>query len=572
MPSGLRQTSKNNFEIYYEQPWGGVASDKSYVDIEPNQLVSQQGAVISSGKLEYFALVADPLNFKLIDPRLPDSFPYAIWTQGGALIGCDQYGYIYQYGTKLISGQFVHGLKGFNTPTVPGPSLPVVASDGPWNTGTGGNIPSAVQVINGVAYIANYSRTSTYTYDGLYGFNFVTNYTAGQIMGVLDDYLIQFNTNNNVDGIQPNRANWSGPGKFSTWDPAVDRTAGFNTLASVNDQITGFFSYANVGVAITQKGLVELSPTGVAIGPFNFTTLWTSELGQGSIYQRSIVQYGQAGYLTTDSGVYKVSTGAGFQDVTGTAKRAIYTSIQPANPEDSSLSQVQPLVAGCILLYNQNNTYPTPYYLLCVSPSETLTAGGDTLICWLMNLDTGTWQEFVYTGHDLVNAQYGTSYTTSVINFLDAKTFDRVVPLPPGTLINANNPNTIINIRIGAGGLQYAVQLTPNVFNKVSANRTAFVAGNLNLVFRGEEIKIGRQPTIRRVVIRAFGSGDLACVINGQSFGTITLDGTTTSKVYKSPIGFYTGEAPQLSITSSNFKGVIEKVVLPGTYADGEID
>ena len=69
----------------------------------------------------------------------------------------------------------------------------------------------------------------------------------------LDDYLLQFNTNNIVDGPRPNRVNWSGPGKFSTWDPAIDRTAGFNDLASVEDQLTGFYSYASVGVAVTQK-------------------------------------------------------------------------------------------------------------------------------------------------------------------------------------------------------------------------------------------------------------------------------------------------------------------------------
>ena len=58
---------------------------------------------------------------------------------------------------------------------------------------------------------------------------------------------------------------------------------------------------------------MELSPTGIAIGPFNFTTLWTSQLGQGSINQRSVVQYGlQNGYLVTDSGAYSISTGGGF--------------------------------------------------------------------------------------------------------------------------------------------------------------------------------------------------------------------------------------------------------------------
>ena len=46
MPSGLRKTTGNHFEIYYEEPWGGVASNKSPVDIDPNQCVTQDGVVL----------------------------------------------------------------------------------------------------------------------------------------------------------------------------------------------------------------------------------------------------------------------------------------------------------------------------------------------------------------------------------------------------------------------------------------------------------------------------------------------------------------------------------------------
>lgn len=572
MPSGLRNTSGNQFEIYYEQPWGGVASDKSYVDIEPNQLIIQSGVAINSGKLEYFQMMADPLNFKLQNPRQPDSFPYVIWVQNGVLFGCDQYGYIYKYASTGVIIQ-VQGLKALDAP---GPT-PVVASDGPWNVGGDGNIPTAVQVINGIAYIANYERHSTYTYDGNITFNLVSNYVGGKIMGVLDDYLIQFNTNNVVDGPQPNRVNWSGPGKFSTWDPAIDRTAGFNTLASVEDQLIGFYSYASVGVAVTQKGLVELSPTGIAIGPFNFTTLWTSELGQGSIFQKSVVQYGQVGYLVTDSGVYSVSTGGGFKEITGAAKQAIFNSIQIANPEKSTSITDPPAIAGCVLLYFRNNANPTPYYVFCAT-HRPVGATTDIITFWLMNLATGTWQTVSYNSPVLVNSQYGTTYDPNIdgeVQFVDAQTFDWVVPigLGPG-FISGNHPTTIVSLKILISGVSYAVQLTPAIFNVNAALSayTSFTAGAINLKFRGEEIKIERQPTIRRVVIRAYGSGTLAISVNGTSFGNIVLDGTTTSKVYVCPIGVLTDQAPQLSITSTNFKAVIEKVMMAGTYADGDID
>jgi uncharacterized membrane protein YebE (DUF533 family) len=78
-------------------------------------------------------------------------------------------------------------------------------------------------------------------------------------------------------------------------------------------------------------------------------------------------------------------------------------------------------------------------------------------------------------------------------------------------------------------------------------------------------------------VVKAYGSGTLACAItdvNGTitPLGNITLDGTANPRTYYSPAGIVTAEAPQLSITSTSFNGVIVKAMLAGTYADGEID
>lgn len=582
MPSGLRKTSGNHFEIYYEQPWGGVASDKSFVDIEPNQLIKQQGVVVSSGALKYFNFVADPVRFRFV-PFITtmglESFPYLIFELTGTLYAVDQYGYIYSYQntpnpTTILPAQFTV----LTTPAIPGPPVAVLASDGPWNLGTGGNIPTAVQVVNGLAYIANYSRHTTYVFTpSTFTFAVASTYTAGQQMGVLDDYLLQFNTNNATDGVQPNRINWSGPGKFSTWDPAIDRTAGFNTLASVEDQLTGFYSYASVGITISQKGLIELSPTGIAIGPFNFTALWTSEIGQGSIYPDTITQYGLNGFLTTDSGIYKVSTGGGFQDITGAAKRAIYTSIQN-NEINGTTGQIftAPIMCGAILGYFYNSQYPNSYYCILAVP-ESLNETG-TIVVWLMDIATGVWQSAQYSIDALVNKQFDNSVTGGVIEYMNVNSFDVFPIINPGAIVETDFTNliTVVNIRVRYGtapGTTYQVLLSPYLFSAFGTTDIAVNnVGTLNLLFRGEEIKIDRQPTIRRVVIRAYGFGDLAVSVSGVSFGTVTLDGTTNSKVYLTSGGIYTGQAPQLSITSSNFKGAIEKVMMGGTYADGDID
>lgn len=586
MPSGLRNTSGNQFEIYYEQPWGGVASDKSYVDIEPNQLVSQQGVVISSGKLEYLNFVADQFRFTwnvvafggttpINAPPPAGAFPYLLFEFAGEIWAVDQFGYIYNYENvdNLIPGDksgFYPATSG-SFPTV----SYIIASDGPWVVGATSNIPTAAQVINGVAYIAVASRNSIYTFDGTL-YTLASTYTGGNILGVLDDYLLQLNTNSAVDGLQPNRINWSGPGKFTTWDPAADRTAGFNTLAAVDDQLTGFLSFASVGVAISQKGLIELSPTGVAIGPFQFTALWTSKIGQGSIYPNSITQYGLNGYLASEDGVYKVSTGGGFQDVSGTARKAILSSFNQTATQVGTANGTE--ISGAILLYAYNSKYITPYYVLATiaKPNAAGVTASVNLTLWVLDTTTGTWTELVYDAPTLLLKGLNITDPTVTINYARIYTFQLTpIAVPSFTVAPTvfSNAVTIIVLGLNTASGNKIILLTPYLYNNLGTVDTDVnYTGNLNLIFRGEEIKLERQPTIRRVVVRAYGTGNLVCSVNGASFGTIALDGTATSKAYICPSGVYTGQAPQLKITSSNFKGVIEKVMLAGTYADGDID
>src|ERR1017187_1068758 len=95
MPSGLRKTTGNHFEIYYEQPWGGVASDKDAVDIAENQLVTQQNVVAVDGALCQVALS----NAAFTDPAwgsdATNSYPVLMFELGGVLYACDQFGQIY---------------------------------------------------------------------------------------------------------------------------------------------------------------------------------------------------------------------------------------------------------------------------------------------------------------------------------------------------------------------------------------------------------------------------------------------------------------------------------------------
>lgn len=550
MPSGLRKTTGNHFEIYYEQPWGGVASNANPVDIQPNQLVSSNGTADIEGELNYVSISAAISNFAF-NPHTANAFITVIWTMGGLLYCLDQFGNIYN-----------------NTIPASGFQYAVTAADGPWTPASTGVTLTPVKVINGSAYISVPSRNSIYVFTAPTTFVLGSNYSGGAYLGILDNYLLQLNVNSSIDGLQPNRISWSGPGLFTTWNPALNRTAGFNTLSSIDDELVGFLSLASVGIAISAKSLIELSPTGVGIGPFQFTTLWTSVIGKGSIYPQTITQFGQLGLLATDSGIYSITTGGGMTDVSGTASASIYESFQVGGLFNLTAASV---VSAGILLYFYNNPFPTPFYVLAAKDQIKV----PFVNVWLMNLATGAWYQTTFNFALLCNIQNGTTIPANggaaVLQSISVYTMQPVVTTTVMTG-NAFTPITLITYILTYLGVNYTTTAQFYAYSAAGMNMVQQVAGNLNLVFRAEEVKLGRDPTIRRVLVKAYGSGTLNISVNGTSFGSVILDGTNTAKTYKSPLGMYTGEAPQTSITATNFKGSIVKVMLAGTYADGDID
>lgn len=555
MPSGLRETSKPQFEIYYEKPWGGVASNADPVDIADNQMATAQGVIDVNGALCAIIAVADPALFKF-NPHQAGAFPYLIFNVSGGLYAVDQFGNIYLYGEGS------------------GPAFPTSfnfltqATDGPWAA-----IPMAVQAINGVAYITVPDRTSIYTFTpGTGVFALASAYVGGNIIGVLDDYLLQMNVNQTTDGEQPTRVNWSGPGEFSTWDPSVDRTAGFNTLPNLEDAITGFISLASVGIIVGEKGLIEMSPTGVGIQPFSFTSLWTSVVGQGILYPNTLAQYGQSTYGGTDTGIYKISTG-GFQEVSGAARTAILGPVQESALTFPQATSVAPcFFAGNVLLYAFNSTYPTPHYVFVESTPQVAPGGATNIIMWFLNLETGAWFSSVVSLDGLVNNQNGTTLANGRLQFLKVSSLNT---LGFNDALGFNNlPNLLIygGVEYGGGTAEEAFVATLYIYNKQNIQTTVQTPVALNITSKQYEIKLGRQPTIRRVLVKAYGSGTLILTVSGVSFGEIVLDGSTNTKTYYSPGGIYTGEDPQLTITCADFKGVIVKTMMGGAYADGDVD
>lgn len=577
MPSGLRKTTGNHFEIYYEQPWGGVASDKDAVDIGDNEFQFMQGVVEIDGVLCYLDWIANP-NFYTFPTYTFNTVPQGgnggegnnvlMFSMASVIYALDIVGNIY----ALEANVFVQIASPPDAPWV------FVSSTPPHPSTC--EFPTDVKVINGVAYIANFYRGMIYTWDGT-TYAIGTSYTGGLTLGILNDYLLALGTFNSTDGVQLNRINWSGPGEFTTWDPSVSRVAGFNTLASVDDRLTGFLSFASVGFALSAKGLTQLNPTGVGIGPFAFTALWTSEVGQGVVYDNTVVQYGPMGFCLTDSGVFVITSGGAMTDISGAARTAILKSYQPNASEGNNIFNV----SAAILLYNTNANYPTPFYVLFG-----LTSAG-MIDIWMLNLKSKAWSFFEYNPNDLLKAQYPVLSGGGEVTTINIETMDYGLTsagdLPSNFLFQfTQNPLTLASIGMHAFGVTtqdqfVTVCLAPNIYSK-NANLgifTDFNGGVLNLTFKAEEIKLGftRKPTMRRVVVKAYGFGILTLEVTDITgvvipLGTITLDGTLNARTYYSPNGIGTIECPQLSITSTNFSGAVVKVMMAGTYGDGEIN
>jgi hypothetical protein len=552
MPSGLRKTSGNHFEIYYEQPWGGVASNANPVDIQPNQFVTCQGVVALEGELCSVSVypTTDALAFY---PYVANAAIILMWTMLGKMYALDQFGNIYTNGAAFGFLVYV-----------------CTASDGPW-TGISPFAPSAaVKVINGTAYITVMPRNSIYSYNGTTTFTLGSNYVGGLVLGILDDYLLMLNCNQASGGISSSMISWSGPGEFTTWNPSSNQLAGYNELATVDDQLTGFLSFSSVGIAISAKSLTEITPTGVGIGPFNFTSLWTAIVGQGSIYPLTITQYGQNGFLLTDAGAYSISASAGFSDISGAAKSSILASFQNPSLIESSTTTVA--VSGNVVLNMYNSAYPNPYYIL-IAPSA---QSNGLFVVWLCDIATQTWYTTTFDPGLLCNLRNGTTIPPQYYSSLNLTpayvlTVQPIVPL--GATFGSSYPSfTVVYFNLEYDGNIYSTVAPLSVYSSQNFNEIAQGIVPTNIVFRAEEIKLGRKPTIRRVIVKAYGTGVLTLTVSGKSFGTITLDGTTTPQSYITATGIYTGEDPQLSITSTTFVGSIIKVMLAGTYADGDID
>jgi hypothetical protein len=565
MPSGLIKTSEvsggYHFEARYEHPWGGVASNAAPMDIQPNQFQEVRNLNIKDGILVSTIYDTSTISTTGI-VTTGGNFITQLFNIGNNLYAFDVQGnaYVYNYNTaEFVLDQTCASAAG----TLSAPE------------------PSSVKVINGIAYAISYSNSNICVYTP--GVSYVlgtdsgsnpATFVGGLYSCVLDQYLVLANTNmpSDTPAVKQGRVNWSGPNEYTTFNPAVDRTAGFNVLGDVQDYISNIFALGNVGYILRNQGITQMTPTGVGIAPFDFTSLWSSTIGIGCTMPQTFSQYGNLAAWGNDTDFYLFSGGSAPAGFTGAAKTAIYSDIYAAQGGFSRI--IKTFVSASFGTNSSSNALsgaassPSPdleYTIAIATVSATSGLYSVNIVFWIYTFATNSWMRVVSASIPLAVANNGNVYNCSFVpvNISYATSFPRFVSL--------------LNVGFGSS----VVTSVPVILAKYQAGldyKAAAPSGNFSfdLVFKQEEVKFTRQPQVRGVAVKAFGNGLLSISISGMqdrglnvvSFSSILVSSTQPKTYYSS--GVFTGEDISLEINSANFDGNIIKASLFGTYADGE--
>lgn len=544
MASGFNLNQKNNhFEAIYEHPWGGVASDAYKTDIAPNEMEICDNLIIKNGTLN--TAVFDDLGYDL--STVLDNITLIFYIASlNQIYLLDASGNIYtlNYVAKTVTLAVTNAL----------------CTDA-----------ISCSIINNQVYVFSRTQGASFLFNPVaVTFTLNSNFVGGFYSMVLDQYLITANTNQPTDtpAIKPNRINWSSPDGFSIWNPSVDRSSGFNTLADVSDQITGLFASGNVGYILRGQGLTQMTPTGVGIQPFDFTPIWTSLIGLGCLFPTTLAVYGNIVIWGNDSGFYFFQSGGAPVDICQQAKDAIFSDIIPI--PTGVLVNFQNLSA-CI--YNSSTVgtgtpviTPDLRYTLSITQlsSDRKTI---TVIFWTYSFKTKSW------------TRQKVQFTNGGNTFADLSGVLTTVYYPQPTAVGMSSNNNQIPM-FALCALSNGVR-----YNKILSLYTAtlkYEAGapnpiGINVAFRAEQIKAGRKPNIRGVLVIAKGKAagpqtlkiDIKNEINTVHFTDITV----TDNIVRTYIsnGMFTSENPQLVISSTNFDGSIIKAIAYGTYAEGEL-
>lgn len=173
--------------------------------------------------------------------------------------------------------------------------------------------------VNGVVYISGLWLTGIFQLAlSTNTFSQTTAFVAAKYLGELAGRMIALQCvfpGGGGTGTSPlPTVAWSALGIYNAWDPGVNPNAGFNELADVADQITGFATIGRSGFILRQNGITEMDPnpgySTSGIQPFVFAHLWASQDGVGA-YDGSLAQFGQSFMFRSSDNVYAFSLSNG---------------------------------------------------------------------------------------------------------------------------------------------------------------------------------------------------------------------------------------------------------------------
>lgn len=625
MPSGLENLEGNRFILRYEHPWGGVASNASKEDIAPNQFVTCDGLFIKNGKLcstnfyvfdqtqfAYGNLGSNPLymSIPLTNPgnsSLTNDIMAAMYVlPNGTLIGIDNRCNIWRYDWN--------SLQWGTNPAVYAPP---------------GYSYSCSQMIRGVIYMFDWYAGQQIMYNNgqlIVG----TKFVGGKFCMTLSEQLITCNTRMQVwtggtydsqgkplappaytgrQELRANRVSWSAAQEaYSTWNnnqwpipvtatspPAAvdpdatnpdtgaqlpnDRTAGWNGLAEVQNEITGCFAMGNVGYILHDTGVTQMTPTASAIlgessiQPFDFTLLWGGRSGMGCNMPKSLAVYGHFAIWGNDNGFYLFSGSGAPQDITGLAKAAIFADINKFRHTDDRWLNI----IGQICNTGVGSNNPEMVYNLYVVWSQPSYTQPIMMVIWTYAFSSQAWTRHTVNVTSVMQQITGNPSFDGVLtgedntvnqatfkfpeNYKDAGHYFYESPTYGGIIFNTR-PLAGLTSFSSFYIFQYTNDGIPNITDAPPVT---------NLTLRAEEFQIYRQPTIRGFIIRAAGSGHLNISVNGYNFQpSIQLNGDITKTTLYRTFGVWTGMTPEINISSTDFNGYITKIHAFGTYAEGE--
>lgn len=626
MSSGLENLDGNRFILRYEHPWLGIASDASPEDIAPSQLVDCDGLFIRNGRL-------CSTNYNTFNPayfNYTDGKTNLFWRQSNPGQGiCAIY--------TTVSP---------NSPTSP-VTVAIDYECNTWyydytnrvwlvdQAAPTGYTYSCSQLIKGIIYIFDWWEGALLEYIPRGSNTLQCLFVGGKYCMTLNEQLVVCNTRMQVwnagtydtngkpvgpptyagkQELRANRVSWSAAQEaYTTWNnqvwyypttPSVppapatppspfldptnqlptDRSAGWNGLADVQQEITGCFAMGNVGYILHDTGVTQMTPTASAIlgetsiQPFDFTLLWGGKDGMGCTMPRSLAVYGHIAIWGNDNGIYLFSGAGAPQDITGSVKRAIFADVNKFKNNDDFWQNIY----GQIINTGVDNNSPEMvynFYIVSTQPAFTVPI---TMIIWSYVFKTQAWTRNVVNVTSLMKSIVGDPNYASILSGNEAVANVSTFKFPT----NLSNLGHDLYISPLYGGMIFNTSVSgiPGYDSfflfQFIYDGLSTILGNYattNLTFRPEEFQVYRQPTIRGVIIRAQGFGTLNVSISGNdtqnpnttNFSSITLTDSQKTKLYRS-YGMYTGMTPQININSTNFIGFITKVHAFGTYAEGE--